>query len=70
MNEKTIIIDVGINVLKRHDGSSFIVGDVDYEEVSKNVAAISPVPGGVGPTTIHCLLLNTFSLAKKRNNLS
>ena len=70
VNEKTIVIDVGINVLKRHDGSSFIVGDVDYEEVSKNVAAISPVPGGVGPMTIHCLLLNTFSLAKKRNNLS
>ena len=70
VNKKTIVIDVGINVLKRQDGSSFIVGDVDYEEVSKNVSAISPVPGGVGPMTIHCLLLNTFSLAKKRNNLS
>ena len=69
-NKEKKALEVGINVLKRHDGSSFIVGDVDYEEVSKNVAAISPVPGGVGPMTIHCLLLNTFSLAKKRNNLS
>jgi len=70
VNHKAIIIDVGINVLKRSDGSSSIVGDVDYEEVSKNVAAISPVPGGVGPMTIHCLLLNTFSLAKQRNKIS
>ena len=43
---------------------------MDYLKVSKEVKAISPVPGGVGPMTIHCLLLNTFSLAKKRNNLS
>ena len=69
VNDKAIIIDVGINVLKKPDGSTFIVGDVDFEEVSKKVTAISPVPGGVGPMTIHCLLLNTFLLAKQRNNL-
>ena len=69
VNDEAIVIDVGINVFKKPNGSNSIVGDVDYEEVSKKVAAISPVPGGVGPMTIHCLLLNTFLLAKKRNNL-
>ncbi len=69
VNGKAIVIDVGINVLKKADGSSSIVGDVDFKEVSKRVAAISPVPGGVGPMTIHCLLLNTFLLARQRNNL-
>ena len=46
------------------NGLRKIVGDVDYEDVIKKVSFISPVPGGVGPMTIHCLLSNTFLLTK------
>ena len=55
-----IVIDVGIN--KTDKG---IVGDVDFEEVSKVAKAITPVPGGVGPMTIACLLSNTVECFKK-----
>ena len=55
-----IVIDVGIN--KTANG---IVGDVDFEEVSKVAKAITPVPGGVGPMTIACLLKNTVECFKK-----
>ena len=55
-----IVIDVGIN--KTDAG---LVGDVDYEEVSKVAKAITPVPGGVGPMTIACLLKNTVECFKK-----
>ena len=55
-----IVIDVGIN--KTDAG---LVGDVDYEEVSKVAKAITPVPGGVGPMTIACLLNNTVECFKK-----
>ena len=57
-----IVIDVGIN--KTDSG---IVGDVDFEEVSKVAKAITPVPGGVGPMTIACLLSNTVECFKKLN---
>ena len=56
----TIVIDVGIN--KTDSG---IVGDVDFDEVSKIAKAITPVPGGVGPMTIACLLSNTVECFKK-----
>ncbi len=55
-----IVIDVGIN--KTDSG---LVGDVDFEEVSKVAKAITPVPGGVGPMTIACLLNNTIECFKK-----
>ena len=55
-----IVIDVGIN--KTNSG---LVGDVDFDEVSKVAKAITPVPGGVGPMTIACLLNNTFECFKK-----
>jgi len=55
-----IVIDVGIN--KTDSG---IVGDVDFDEVSKVAKAITPVPGGVGPMTIACLLSNTVECFKK-----
>jgi len=55
-----IVIDVGIN--KTDAG---LVGDVDFEEVSKVAKAITPVPGGVGPMTIACLLNNTVECFKK-----
>ena len=56
----SIVIDVGIN--KTEEG---IVGDVDFDEVSKHAKAITPVPGGVGPTTIACLLKNTIECFKR-----
>ncbi len=56
----TIVIDVGIN--KTDKG---IVGDVDFDEVSKSAKAITPVPGGVGPMTIACLLKNTIECFKR-----
>ena len=56
----SIVIDVGIN--KTEEG---IVGDVDFNEVSKFAKAITPVPGGVGPMTIACLLKNTIECFKR-----
>ena len=64
VKENAVIIDVGINVIEDKNGLRKIVGDVDYEDVIKKVSFISPVPGGVGPMTIHCLLSNTFLLTK------
>ena len=57
-----IVIDVGINRIEVEiDGErkNKLVGDVDYKEAEKNASAITPVPGGVGPMTIACLLRNT-----------
>jgi len=50
------VIDIGINRLE----SGKLVGDVDFESARNKVAAITPVPGGVGPMTIACLLQNTL----------
>jgi methylenetetrahydrofolate dehydrogenase (NADP+)/methenyltetrahydrofolate cyclohydrolase len=58
-----IVIDVGIN--KTDSG---LVGDVDFDEVSKVAKAITPVPGGVGPMTIACLLNNTVECFKKAHS--
>jgi methylenetetrahydrofolate dehydrogenase (NADP+)/methenyltetrahydrofolate cyclohydrolase len=58
-----IVIDVGINRALRPDGRSRLVGDVAYAEASAHARAITPVPGGVGPMTIACLLLNTVEAA-------
>jgi len=61
VKDGSIIIDVGIN--KQGDK---IVGDVSFEEVKNKVKAITPVPGGVGPMTIACLLKNTLECFKAR----
>ena len=60
VKKDAIVIDVGIN--KTEKG---IVGDVDFNEVSKIAKALTPVPGGVGPMTIACLLKNTVECFKK-----
>jgi methylenetetrahydrofolate dehydrogenase (NADP+)/methenyltetrahydrofolate cyclohydrolase len=58
------VIDVGINrVPGGANGKSRIVGDVDYAEAAERAGAITPVPGGVGPMTIACLLVNTVRAA-------
>jgi methylenetetrahydrofolate dehydrogenase (NADP+)/methenyltetrahydrofolate cyclohydrolase len=64
------VIDVGINRVTDESGRSSIVGDVAFAEVSKVAGAITPVPGGVGPMTIACLLANTLLAACARAGLS
>ena len=59
IKEDAIIIDVGINRVER-DEKKILVGDVDYDDCLKKCSLITPVPGGVGPMTIACLLLNTL----------
>ena len=61
VKKDSIIIDVGINKV-----GDKIVGDVDFEQVQNKVKAITPVPGGVGPMTIACLLKNTLECFKAR----
>jgi methylenetetrahydrofolate dehydrogenase (NADP+)/methenyltetrahydrofolate cyclohydrolase len=60
------VIDVGVNRIpapERGEGRTRLVGDVDYAAAAKRAAAITPVPGGVGPMTIACLLANTVTTA-------
>jgi len=66
------IIDVGINRLdapEKGPGKTKLVGDVDYNGAIKNASSITPVPGGVGPMTIACLLLNTLIATCAQNNI-
>jgi methylenetetrahydrofolate dehydrogenase (NADP+)/methenyltetrahydrofolate cyclohydrolase len=70
VKDGAVIIDVGINRLPPEgDKKGRLVGDVDFENVSKIASAITPVPGGVGPMTIACLLRNTVTAACKRRNI-
>ncbi len=64
VKDSAIVIDVGINRIEI-DGKNKIVGDVDFEDIKDKVKGISPVPGGVGPMTIACLLENTLKAFKK-----
>lgn len=63
------VIDVGINRLKTEDGKNKLVGDVDFAAAYERAFAITPVPGGVGPMTIACLLRNTVQAARNINGL-
>jgi len=62
------VIDVGINRIER-DGKTVLVGDVDFDSAAKAAGAITPVPGGVGPMTIACLLANTLTACCRANGL-
>ena len=64
-----VLIDVGINRLKVED-KNILVGDINFNEVKDIASYITPVPGGVGPMTIACLLMNTVFQCAKRNNVS
>ncbi|MGL4526836.1 MAG: bifunctional methylenetetrahydrofolate dehydrogenase/methenyltetrahydrofolate cyclohydrolase FolD [Aestuariivirga sp.] len=64
-----IVIDVGINRLPAPDGKGRLVGDVAFDEAAAVAGAITPVPGGVGPMTIACLLRNTLQAACARRGL-
>ena len=65
-----IVIDVGINRVPGEGGKSRIVGDVAFAEAAQVAGAITPVPGGVGPMTIACLLLNTLRAACRQRGLA
>ena len=65
-----VVIDVGINRVENPEDTSktMLVGDVDYADAINVASAITPVPGGVGPMTIACLLRNTVEAAFRQNN--
>ena len=64
-----VAIDVGINRIDTQEGKTRLVGDVDFDSVSKVAGAVTPVPGGVGPMTIACLLRNTVQAACSASSL-
>jgi len=63
------VIDIGINAITEKDGTTHVVGDVDYESVKDVAAWITPVPGGVGPVTVAILLRNTITALKRQKAL-
>ncbi len=65
-----VVIDVGINRVTTPEGKTKLLGDVAFEEVAQVAGAITPVPGGVGPMTIACLLQNTLKAACKLRNVA
>ena len=64
-----IVIDVGINRVPSENGKTKLVGDCDYASCAAVAGAITPVPGGVGPMTIACLLKNTVEAAKMQHGI-
>ncbi len=70
MKPGAIVIDVGINRIDGAEGRTRLVGDVAFEEARAVAAAITPVPGGVGPMTIACLLRNTVEAACRLRGLA
>ena len=68
-----MVSDVGINRIdapERGEGKTRLVGDVDFAAASTVAAAITPVPGGVGPMTIACLLANTLTAACRQHGIA
>jgi methylenetetrahydrofolate dehydrogenase (NADP+)/methenyltetrahydrofolate cyclohydrolase len=63
------VIDVGINRIEKPEGGTRLVGDADYDSCAAVAGAITPVPGGVGPMTIACLLANTVTACSRANGL-
>ena len=70
VKDGAVVIDVGINRIDHPEkpGKTKLVGDVDYEDVFSTASAITPVPGGVGPMTIACLLKNTVDAAIRQQD--
>ena len=64
-----VVIDVGINRVESADGKRHLVGDVEFAAARKHARAITPVPGGVGPMTIACLLRNTVAAACRQHGV-
>jgi methylenetetrahydrofolate dehydrogenase (NADP+)/methenyltetrahydrofolate cyclohydrolase len=70
VKQGAIMIDVGINRVPAAEGKTKLVGDVHYASAAEKAGAITPVPGGVGPMTIACLLENTVRAAKLRRGIA
>ncbi|AFO90331.1 bifunctional methylenetetrahydrofolate dehydrogenase/methenyltetrahydrofolate cyclohydrolase FolD [Phaeobacter inhibens] len=73
IKEGATVIDVGINRIpapEKGEGKMKLVGDVDYASCAERAGAITPVPGGVGPMTIACLLANTVTACCRANGLA
>jgi methylenetetrahydrofolate dehydrogenase (NADP+)/methenyltetrahydrofolate cyclohydrolase len=64
------VIDVGQERVEQPDGTRKLLGDVAFDEAAETAAAITPVPGGVGPMTIAMLLRNTLVAARRRAGLT
>jgi methylenetetrahydrofolate dehydrogenase (NADP+)/methenyltetrahydrofolate cyclohydrolase len=64
-----VVIDVGINRVEAEDGKNRLVGDVDFQAAMEVADAVTPVPGGVGPMTIACLLRNAVIAACRQNGV-
>lgn len=64
VKEGSVVIDIGVN--RMADGK--LKGDCDFEEISKKASYITPVPGGAGPMTVACLMLNVVKAAKRQTN--
>ena len=64
------VIDVGVNRIAKEDGKTRLVGDVHFDSAARIAGAISPVPGGVGPMTIACLLNGTLEAACRRRGIA
>ncbi len=69
VKEGAVVIDVGINRMPGEGGKDKLIGDVDFDGAVKRAHAITPVPGGVGPMTIACLLRNTIIAACRQHAL-
>jgi len=69
IKEGATVIDVGINRIPKPEGGTRLVGDCDYDSCADVAGAITPVPGGVGPMTIACLLANTLTAACRANGV-
>ena len=65
-----IVIDVGINAVNDEHQKRKLVGDVDFDDLIGHASAVSPVPGGVGPMTVACLLVNTLICTAQQRTLS
>jgi methylenetetrahydrofolate dehydrogenase (NADP+)/methenyltetrahydrofolate cyclohydrolase len=70
VKQGAIMIDVGINRVPAAEGKTKLVGDVHYASAAEKAGAITPVPGGVGPMTVACLLENTVRAAKLRRGIA
>ena len=69
IKEGATVIDVGINRIDTDEGKTRLVGDVDFDSAQQRAGAITPVPGGVGPMTIACLLANTLTACCRAHDL-
>ena len=69
IKDGAIVIDVGINRQPGENGKDKLIGDVDYEAALPHASAITPVPGGVGPMTVACLLRNTIIAACRQHRI-